>query len=150
MKNNKAAQGREKNILGLRKDTFNAIAVWALIVLILALFFSLKSGSIGSKECPESVEGNLDASLTLKYFHSPFCIYCWFENPQLKQAVEEKGSIFRLERYDVRYCKAEIQQYNVGVVPTHVFSNGIEDNVFYGYMNKKRLTEQICSLAEGC
>lgn len=136
----------------VKKDTIFSIASWAGIIILLFIFINLKSGSIGNKECPDRIEGNVNATLLIKYFESPFCFYCWLEEPILTDLLSRRGNLFTLERYDVRYCHNETARYKVSGTPSFVFSlkNETKEYVHYGFIDKRKLEGVICEADGGC
>ena len=46
-------------------------------------------------KCPYKTEGNLTADLIIKYIDSPYCVWCWIEEPVLKKMIETKGDLFK-------------------------------------------------------
>ncbi len=102
--------------------------------------------------CPYGVEGNPNADLVIKYIDSPYCIWCWFEEPILKKAVAEKGDLFMLERYDIRYCNDIVRKYEFSGTPSFVFSlrGGSKEFTHWGFLPEEKLNDVICGLSEGC
>ena len=116
---------------------------------LLFIILSLKKGNIGSTECPNIIQGNVDANFKIKYFYSPFCPYCWKQEPILRNALKTYGDSFNLERYDIRYCKDEVAKYKVSGTPSFVFVLKNESKEFpsYGFIPRDKfegvIKEQI-------
>ena len=138
-----------KKVFGIKRENFYLVLGWVFVLLFFLILFQLKQGVIGSKECPDKVEGS-NTSLTIKYFYSPFCIYCWIEKPILKDIVKEKGSLFTLEHYDTRYCKDAVYQYQIIGIPSFIFAAKEKEYGLVGYLPKEKLNEVICTLTGGC
>lgn len=135
------------------KDVIYAILSLGGIILLLFLMVNFNSffGShIDRKKCPHKIEGNLNASFVIKYIDSPTCVWCWFEEPVLKKAVAEKGDLFRLERYDIRYCRELVRKYKLGGTPSFVFSYQTKEYTHWGYLNKGAFYNIICEVTGGC
>lgn len=139
-------------ILGIKKDTFFSLITWVGIFIILYIVVGLKSGSVGNKECPDRIQGNFNAPLLIKYFESPYCPYCWMEEPILKDLLNRRGDLFTLERYDVRYCHNETRKYRISGTPSFVFSlkNETKEYTHYGFIKKENLEKVICGATGGC
>jgi thiol-disulfide isomerase/thioredoxin len=127
---------------------FFALAI-VLIILFITTNFSLGADR---KTCPYEVEGNLDADLVIKYIDSPYCVYCWLEEPILNRLVETKGDSFRLERYDIRYCNEIVEKYRFSGTPSFVFSmeDGTKEFLHYGFIGEKDLSNVICEITGDC
>lgn len=134
-----------KKIFGIKRKTFVFIIELVVVVILFFIILGFKKGSIGSAECPNIIEGNLDADLKIKYFYSPFCPYCWKEEPILKEMLDKHGNAFSLERYDIRYCDKEVDKYKIMGTPAFVFSKNGEDKEFKqpGFISKKQLEKII-------
>jgi len=102
--------------------------------------------------CPYEVEGNLNATLVIKYVDSAYCIWCWLEEPILKKAVAEKGDLFMLEKYDIKYCSEIVNRYGFSGTPSFVFglNEGSKEFTHWGFLSEEKLNEVICGLSEGC
>lgn len=139
-----------KKIFGIKKDTFFSLLTLGAIIIILYLIISLKTGTVGNKECPDRIQGNPNATLLIKYFESPFCPYCWMEEPILKDLLKRRGNLFTLERYDIRYCHDETRKYRIAGTPSFVFSlkNETREYTHYGFIEKEKLENVICSVGE--
>jgi hypothetical protein len=140
------------------KEALKAIISWAAIIIIFVLLF--KACSIPASEyrqtdrmnCPYGIEGNPNADLVIKYIDSPYCIWCWFEEPILKKAVAEKGGLFMLERYDIRYCTDIVMKYRFSGTPSFVFSlkNDSKEFTHAGFIQEEELNRVICGMSGGC
>lgn len=144
---------KHKKILGMKKDSFFALLAWAGIILIAYFLIQGSSGAGSSSEgCPDRIQGNVNASLKIKYFESPYCVYCWLEEPILESMLETRGHLFRLERYDVRYCHNETRKYGVSGTPSFVFGmkGDSKEYTHYGFIKKEDLERVICGATGGC
>ncbi len=134
----------------IKKESVFAFLTWILIIgLVLIIFFK---PSFGNKSCPDKIEGNSDAPLKIKYFESPYCVYCWLEEPKLKSLLKEKGTLFSLERYDLRFCHNQTKKYGISGTPSFVFSleNGSKEYTHYGFLEKEQLEKVVCEVTEAC
>jgi len=113
---------------------------------------SSESRKTDRMNCPYGIEGNLNTTLVIKYIDSPYCVWCWFEEPILKKVVEEKGDLFMLERYDIRYCSEIVNRYGFSGTPSFVFglNDGSKEFTHWGFLSEEKLNEVICGLSEGC
>lgn len=130
---------KETHIFGMSTKTLSIIFWIGFGMLIIALFLA-KAGSLGSRDCPEAVQGNAQANLKILYFESPFCPYCWKEEPILRSLLERKGDLFSLERYDVRYCTEQTARYSIRGTPSFVFTLQNESAEFpvYGFIDAQK------------
>jgi len=132
------------------------ILVIVLIIIVLGILtIQVKAmmndnGEFDRKLCPYTVEGNKSASLKIKYFDSPYCFYCWLEKPILKRSLEAKGTLYNIEKYDIRYCLAEKKRYNMPGTPGWVFISEKKEFPTYGFIEEERLNSIICELSGGC
>ena len=129
-----------RKVFGIkRKRFFIGLEIIGFIVLFF-IIISFKKGSIGSAECPDAIQGNVNANFKIKYFYSPFCHYCWKQEPILRDALKTHGNSFSLERYDIRYCKNEVARYKVSGTPSFVFILKNESKEFpsYGFIPKDK------------
>ncbi len=142
-----------------KKETLKAIIIWVAIIIIILLLLRVNSilgGSITEAydrgKCPYKVEGNQNADLVIKYIDSPYCLWCWLEEPVLKKAIAEKGNLFMLERYDIRYCRDIVIRYEFSGTPSFVFSlrNDSKDFAHSGFISEEELDRVICGLSGGC
>ena len=135
------------------------LVVVIVIIIILAFFivnveviFGEITGAAVTevKGCPESVQGNNESVLKIKYFHSPYCVWCWLEEPILKKLIKEKGNLFSIEKYDIRFC-SEAKKYGFTKTPSFVFIfNNTEEFLYQGFADESYLTNLICEVSEGC
>jgi len=136
------------------------ISILSLIAVIVVLYLLFKYASIPSfpgenkynrTKCPYKVEGNLSSQFVIKYIDSPYCVWCWIEEGVLKEVIAEKGSLFKLERYDIRYCPIA-RDYNISGTPSFVFSLEKENKeyVHTGFVSKSQFSKIICEVAEDC
>ncbi len=139
-----------RKIFGMKRKILFSIIEWGGIIVVIVILLALKKGSIGAKECPDIIQGNEKANLKIKYFYSPFCPYCWKSEPILREAINSKGNLFSLERYDVRYCDNEVIRYKVSGTPSYVFilKNESKEFVSYGYIPKEKLMDTILKLSK--
>ncbi len=127
-------------------------------MLILILFVSRKSlakfvggrlDSENQKNCPSKILGNISSTVKIKYFESPYCPACWKEElfafPQLFRRMNDS---FFMEKYDIRFCKDEVNRYAVVGTPTFVFQdiNSSREFVHYGYFSYTELRKMIKSV----
>jgi hypothetical protein len=132
-----------RKIFGIKRKTFISIIEFAGILVLFLLILQFKKGSIGSKQCPDLIQGNEDASFKIKYFYSPFCFTCWKEEPILRNMLNKHGDSFLLERYDIRYCDAEVNQYKIMGTPTFVFIIGNKEFPKHGFISEEQLEKII-------
>lgn len=111
-----------------------------------------KKIELNKKDCPDAIGGNPNAYLKMKYFYTPFCPWCRKEEPILRELLAEKGLLFSLGWYDLRYCSEEVEKYKVSGVPTFVFStyNSTKEYTHYGFIYKEDLNKLICNVTGGC
>ncbi len=139
-----------------KKETLKAVISLAVLIILSYLIIKVSSIQIGSqtyrKNCPYGTEGNLNADLVIKYIDSPYCIWCWLEKPILKKAVAEKGEMFMLEKYDIRYCDEIVNKYGFSGTPSFVFSlnDGSKEFTHYGFLSEEQFNKVICDLSKGC
>ncbi len=112
--------------------------------------FTKKIGLQG--ECPDSVGGNNDSYLKVKYFYSPFCPWCKREEPILQKLVREHGNLFYIEWFNINRCPEIADKYKVSGVPTSVFSTSDENKEYshYGFIYENDLKKLICDVTGGC
>lgn len=141
-----------------KREGLKALISWVVIIIIFFLLFKgcsvpvSESGKTNSADCPDKIEGNQNANLVIKYVESPYCIWCWFEEPILKKAIAEKGDLFMLERYDIRYCGEIVEKYGFSGTPSFVFSlkDSGKEFTHWGFLPEEKLNEVICGLSKGC
>jgi thiol-disulfide isomerase/thioredoxin len=102
--------------------------------------------------CPDSSGGNSGSYLRIKYFYSDYCPWCRKEEPILKELVAADGNLVYIEWINIDSCHNETVKYNVGGVPTFVFStsDGEKEYSHYGFIYKKDLRKLICDVTGGC
>ncbi len=102
--------------------------------------------------CPDSVGGNNQSYLRIKYFYSDFCPWCIKEEPILQKLVEEYGNLVYIEWFGTGFCSEKANRYKVSGVPTFVFSVKDEDKEYshYGFIYEKDLRKLICDVTGGC
>lgn len=145
-----------------KKKKIDKETIYAILALvgIFAISYSLINikGSSANKEkidrskCPYKIEGKFTANLTIKYIDSPYCIWCWFEEPVLKNLVAEKGHSFKLERYDIDYCAALLTKYKFSGTPSFVFSLDDESKEYAhtGFIPEENFNKIICEVTGNC
>lgn len=134
----------------MNKDSIYAIVTWVIVIALLFTFSFFRNADISNVRCPEKILGNESAKFSIKYFESPFCVYCWFEEPIIKSLVKEKGDLFSIAYYDIRYCNDEVDKYQITGTPTFVYSMGGKEYVEYGYTVKEKVLMIICEGSGGC
>ena len=124
-----------------------------IIGIFFVFYLFLQFTSAGErKKCPYKIQGNLNADFVIKYIDSPYCIWCWFEEPILKKMVETKGDSFKLEKYDIRYCTEIVRRYGFSGAPSFVFSieNGTKEFSHMGFIGKEDFYDIICEATGDC
>ena len=161
---------KKQKVIAINQD--KKFVLGAIILIIVLAIITINAGAIlnndgyDKKQCPFVVLGNKEAALKIKYFETPYCFYCWLEKPILERLVQNKGSIFHLEKYDLRYCKEEANKYNIRGVPSFVFgtnnnnvTNDNKDNTdniqineytTYGFIPEDKLNAVVCELTAAC
>jgi len=81
----------------------------------LLLVAAIPSGEIGKKSCPDQVV-NIGEDAKISYFYSPFCPNCPAQEAEL-DALISSGEKFRLEKFDLRYCRADADRYGFSGTP---------------------------------
>ena len=143
------------------KDQFKFMLLSAItllgILFVISQLIGLPTGAfalddIDRTKCPYSVEGNTSASLVIKYIDSPWCSWCWLEEPILRRLVERKGNILSLEKYDIRKCADAIRQYQFSGTPSFVFSvdNSSKEFPHTGYIDEPTFYKIICEITGDC
>jgi len=112
----------------------------AFVILILVIVLITYADRFFGTNCPKETMGNQSATITVKYFSSPFCIACWAQKPELAKLVNEHGQRFSLEEYDVDFCRDAAAPHYVRGVPSFI----IEDKLIYGLQSKEQLEQYIC------
>lgn len=137
----------------------NQKLLYALIVFILLLAlsyfipnFSTFGDTVDRTKCPYKTEGNSNADFTIKYVDSPYCFWCWLEEPILENVVNAKGNSFKLERYDIRYCTDIVRKYKFSGTPSFVFSmdNGTKEHSQVGFIREEMFFKIICEVTGDC
>ncbi len=134
-----------------KKERLYVIA--SLIVIIAILYMSFDFGnSSDRKTCPYKVLGNPEADFVIKYIDSPYCVWCWLQEPILKKAVREKGDSLRLEKYDIRYCTEIVKKYQFSGTPSFVFSLTSEEKEYshMGFIAEEDFNKIICGATGDC
>lgn len=129
-----------RTILGIKRRWLFTTLEWIGIVILIIILINIKKGTIGNAQCPDTIQGSQEADLRIKYFYSPFCPYCWKEEPILRDMLTSYGNSLSLERYDIRYCKDEVAKYRVSGTPSFVFILKNESKEFpsYGFIPKNK------------
>lgn len=141
-----------------KKDsTQKFLAVIAIIALLALTYVFVKfgggegnEGGIDRTQCPYSTEGNENASFVIKYIDSPYCVWCWFENSVLKEAIATKGDRFKLEKYDIRFCNDDIAKYGFSGTPSFVFGIDGKEFTHSGYIDEVNFFNVICKATGDC
>jgi|SRR3989339_1054712 len=102
--------------------------------------------------CPDSVGGNNESYLRIKYFYSDYCPWCRKEEPILQKLVMEHGDWFYLEWFNIGSCDKDVDKYKVSGVPTFIFSTADEQKEYshYGFIYENDLEKLICDVSGGC
>lgn len=145
----------EKRSIKNRKTIYVALGLLAVFLIFYVLFNPgvIFGGGVGDRTiCPYKVEGDLESDFVIKYIDSPYCVWCWFQEPILKKAIKTKGELFRLERYDIRYCDGIVDKYRIAGTPSFVFSidGGVTEYSHMGYIEKELFFAIICDATRGC
>lgn len=145
-----------------KKNNELLYAALTWIAVIVVVLFSIKfvsssfrgilMESSGRGGCPYKVEGNVNASFTIKYIDSPYCFWCWLEEPILERLVAAKGNSFKLEKYDIRYCDDIVDKYRFSGTPSFVFGLEGEEKEYShsGFIPEDDLNEIICKATGDC
>lgn len=91
------------------------MVAYSLAIAILVLAIAVPTGEFGMRKCPEAVYAK-EGYPTVKYFYSPLCPHCATQDEILEGMIAE-GLSFRLEKYDIRYCKDEAAVYGFESTP---------------------------------
>ena len=112
-----------------RKERIKIGIEYGLMAAILVFLLWARNGSILERECPETIQGNPQAEITVRYFFNPFCPSCWRQEAIVQDVLLEQGRDVRLERYDYRYCNQEWKELGLRTVPgfQFEFSNETEN-----------------------
>ena len=139
-----------KKIKDKKKRIYFIISL--VIVLSVLYLFSNLAQDKDRKNCPYKTEGNLNADFVIKYVDSPYCIWCWLEEPVLKKMVETKGDLFKLEKYDIRYCTEIVSKYKISGTPSFVFSleNGTKEFPHMGFIGEVDFADIFCDVIGDC
>ena len=140
-----------RKLFGMKRKTFFSILQWAGLIIVLIVLLNLRSGNIGSAECPDIIQGNQNANLKIKYFYTPFCPSCWRSEPFLNELVKNQGDLFSIEKYDIRYCTDITNEYKIYQMPSYVFilQNESKESVNYGFITKDKFEEILFDLTRG-
>lgn len=147
---------KNKRLISINQD--KKFVLGAIILIIVLAIITINAGAILNNDgydktkCPFVVFGNKESDLKIKYFETPYCFYCWLEKPILERLVQDKGDIFHLEKYDLRYCKEEANKYNIRGVPSFVFgiNNQTKEYTTYGFIPEDKLNSIVCELTAAC
>jgi len=133
------------------------LLITAMIALLYIIFTYLPMSTeygdgIQRTVCPHKIEGNPNATLVIKYIDSPYCFWCMLEDKVLKKVVAKKGKSFKLERYDIRYCKDVVNKYGFSGTPAFVFSmeNGTKEYTQAGFIKEDLFYQVICKATNDC
>jgi len=144
-----------KKLSKKKKETIESILLLvSLIILLTIIYYSTTTSSdeFDRKQCPYTIEGNTNASFKIMYIDSPYCGWCWLEEPILKDIIEKKGHILSLEKYDIRYCKDIVTKYRLTGTPSFVFSlnNGTQEYPKTGFIEELDFYQIICEVTGDC
>jgi len=136
-----------------KKETIYVTLAFAVLLVIVYITIT-PSGEDGKnrRECPYEVQGSDNPSFLIKYIDSPYCIWCWFEEPILKKLVAEKPDTVRIEKYDIRHCGEEIGRYGFSGTPSFVFGveGGAKEFTHSGFISKEDMWGAVCSATGDC
>jgi len=140
-----------------KKKNWKSKAELVVIVLVIVFVFwwfvrsDLLQNKPERKDCPYAVLGNQNATLVIKYFESPSCIWCAFEDNVFQKVLPAKGQWFRLEKYDLRNCNQYARSQQVFGPPGFVFLQNNESVVRHGFIGISSFEKVICDLVpESC
>ncbi|MBS3097414.1 hypothetical protein J4209_01315 [Candidatus Woesearchaeota archaeon] len=133
------SQKKEKT----RKEKIISAVEWVFVGILLITLLLARNGTILKKECPETIQGNPNAELKIKYFFNPFCPSCWNQEIIVQNALEKYGERIRLERYDYRYCNTIGNQLGLMHMPAFSFEIANKTNNF-GSLSDEKLSNIIC------
>ncbi len=126
-----------------KKEKIKSTLEWIIMALLVIILLLARNGTILKKECPETIHGNQDAELTIKYFFNPFCSSCWSQETTVQKALKKYGGGIRLERYDYRYCSAFANSFGFMHIPSFSFEMGNKTENF-GSLSDNELSTIIC------
>jgi len=126
-----------------------ALLIWCAVLILLYVSIGFVGGEDRSK-CPYKTAGNPNASLSIKYFGNPFCIWCLIGNPKIEKLTEQKGKSFFMEYYDNRYCPAEVDRFGVSAIPFFVFNDTKQAVSYPGYLEDADMRSIICQSTGDC
>jgi len=133
------AQRKKKST---KKKIFTIIE-WSVFVILIILLILAQRGSILKKSCPETIQGNPDGQLTIKYFFNPFCTSCWKQEIVVQDVLQKYINDVRLERYDLRYCAADSSKFGLRTLPAFVFQQNNQTENF-GLLTEERMEKLVC------
>lgn len=141
-----------------KESTLHFILLIIAMVALLYIIFTYLPMSpeygdgVQRTVCPYKTEGNPNATLVIKYIDSPYCFWCMLEDRVLKKVLEKKGNSFRLDRYDIRYCKDVVNKYGFSGTPAFVFSmeNGTKEYTQSGFIKEGLFYQVICKATNDC
>jgi hypothetical protein len=142
--------------MGAYRDFLKENAVFVIIFIIILLAAATEpltqwwigADDVSVRECPFATKGNREAELTVRYCTSPNCPYCWVEEVNLGRLIKEKGEMFTLEKYDIRFCRHIAKEHNIVGTPSFVFIAEGEEDRYFGYRSGEKLEEIICGIEE--
>lgn len=104
------------------------------------------------EKCPDAEGGMGEAFLQVKYFYSEYCPWCKKEEPILQKMIDEYGNLVHIGWYNLNDCPKLVKQYEVGGVPTLVFSTTENPTEYshYGFVYENDLKKLICDVTGGC
>lgn len=131
------------------------IITWIIVIFFFSWIFTnpnLMGQGSNKNSCPYEVEGNNASDFVIKYVDSPYCFWCWLEEPILKKLVIEKGNSFRLERYDINKCTEIVKKYGFSGTPSFVFSleNETKEYTHFGFIDEDKFFKLICETTGDC
>ena len=143
-------------IMKENKDVVHIIIALVIILIILQPLTNWWVGTNlnprGKQNCPYAVAGNPASDFTIKYFSSPSCPACWKWEFVLRKLLKEHGSSFFIEKYDLRVCFKEVEQYGIVGTPSYVLipKKANKEFIHFGYLSYDNMEQTICKWTGDC
>lgn len=136
------------------KEKIYTIIAIVIIALLMILLLMLSSGKDDKDrtQCPYQTKGNNNSDFVIQYIDSPYCTWCWFEEPILKRMVRDRGDLLKLEYYDIRYCSEIVNKHKISGTPSWIFNinNGEKEFLHVGFIGASMLDNIVCEATKGC